>query len=200
MDKSTAEVLLRRLELTEGLIEAYKDEYWRVASLLAKAKEGASLEEYRQQTAQDPALPHAVELPRLSARECSGPADTLAFGTDIVRAEQSSMAYLSREMKQRGALAVLLGVTNSYYVRSHTVTVGRRDADVDLTAEVRECDRSVSRLQARIFLDDIGWRLLNIGKRPMSVDGVTVMEGEHAPLRPLTLVSVATASVLFLPL
>ncbi len=194
--------------MTDGLIEAYREEYWRVAALLAQAKEGPSLNDYREQGEQQgeqqgerrTVLPHAVELLELSGGGQSVASNTSgSLGADVLRAEQGSLAALSREMKRSGALAVLLGVNNSYHVRSLAVTIGRRDADVDLTDELGECDRSVSRIQARIFVDDIGWRLLNTGKRPMSVDGVTLTEGEHAPLGPLSLISVATISVLFVP-
>jgi hypothetical protein len=203
-EKGAAELLRRRLEMTDGLIEAYREEYWRVAALLAQAKEGPSLNDYREQGEQQgewrTVLPHAVELLELSGGGQSVASNTSgSLGADVLRAEQSSLAALSREMKRSGALAVLLGVNNSYHVRSLAVTIGRRDADVDLTDELGECDRSVSRIQARIFVDDIGWRLLNTGKRPMSVDGVTLTEGEHAPLGPLSLISVATISVLFVP-
>ena len=207
--------------MTEGLIDAYREEYWRVAALLAQSKEGPSLDDYRWQMehvdrvekaekaerververVEQNVLPHAVELLGISGGGQPVAANTSGgFGADILRAEQSSLAALSREMKQCGALAVLLGVNNSYHVRSHTVTVGRQDADVDLTDELCGCERSVSRMQARIFMDDTGWRLLNTGKRPMSVDGVTLSEGGHAPLGPLSLISVATVSVLFVPL
>lgn len=203
-EKGAAELLRRRLEMTDGLIEAYREEYWRVAALLAQAKEGPSLNDYREQGEQQgerrTVLPHAVELLELSGGGQSVASNTSgSLGADVLRAEQGSLAALSREMKRSGALAVLLGVNNSYHVRSLAVTIGRRDADVDLTDELGECDRSVSRIQARIFVDDIGWRLLNTGKRPMSVDGVTLTEGEHAPLGPLSLISVATISVLFVP-
>ena len=200
MEKSTGELLRRRLEMTEGLIDTYREEYWRVAALLAQAKEGPSLDSVRGHVGQSAVLPHAVELLGLSGGGQSAAANTAGgHGADVLRAEQSSLAALSREMKRCGDLAVLLGMNNSYYLRSHSVTVGRRDADVDLTDELGDCERSVSRLQARLFMDDIGWRLLNTGKRPMSVDGVTLAEGEQLPLGPLSLISVATVSLLFVP-
>ncbi len=186
--------------MTEGLIDTYREEYWRVAALLAQAKEGPSLDSVRGHVGQSAVLPHAVELLGLSGGGQSAAANTAGgHGADVLRAEQSSLAALSREMKRCGDLAVLLGMNNSYYLRSHSVTVGRRDADVDLTDELGDCERSVSRLQARLFMDDIGWRLLNTGKRPMSVDGVTLAEGEQLPLGPLSLISVATVSLLFVP-
>ena len=111
------------------------------------------------------------------------------------------MASLSREMKERGAIAVLCGMHKTFFIRNHSVTLGRRDADIDISdeASLLECERSISRLQCRIFLDDGGFRLMNCGKRAVSVDGLTLGEGEQVALGPLSLVSVAAVSFIFVP-
>jgi hypothetical protein len=200
---SVEDVLLRRLDMTDGLIDAYKEEYWKVARALAQGK-GAekSVEACRAEVeASGGVLPHAVALRELAAGETKDAGDS-AVGADVVaRAEQSSLASLSREMKERGAIAAFCGMHNTFFVRNHSVTLGRRDSDIDLTEEAQllGCERSISRLQCRLFLDDTGWRLLNCGNRVMSVDGTTLKEGQEASIGPLALVSVSAVSLLFVP-
>jgi len=204
MSESVEDVLMRRLEMTESLVEAYKEQYWEVARALAQRKGATKLVEACRKEVEasgNPGiLPHAVALRELAGNESS----TSAAGVDVdavARAEQSSLASLSREMKERGAIAALCGMHNTFFIRNHSVTLGRRDADIDISdeASLLECERSISRLQCRIFLDDGGFRLMNCGKRAASVDGLTLGEGEQVRLGPLSLVSIAAVSFIFVP-
>ena len=196
---------MRRLEMTESLVEAYKEQYWEVARALAQGKGATkSVEACRKEveaSGNPGILPHAVALRELAGNESSTSAATGVDVDAVARAEQSSLASLSREMKERGAIAVLCGMHKTFFIRNHSVTLGRRDADIDISdeASLLECERSISRLQCRIFLDDGGFRLMNCGKRAVSVDGLTLGEGEQVALGPLSLVSVAAVSFIFVP-
>ena len=205
MSESVEDVLMRRLEMTESLVEAYKEQYWEVARALAQGKGATkSVEACRKEveaSGNPGILPHAVALRELAGNESSTSAATGVDVDAVARAEQSSLASLSREMKERGAIAVLCGMHKTFFIRNHSVTLGRRDADIDISdeASLLECERSISRLQCRIFLDDGGFRLMNCGKRAVSVDGLTLGEGEQVALGPLSLVSVAAVSFIFVP-
>ena len=196
---------MRRLEMTESLVEAYKEQYWEVARALAQGKGATkSVEACRKEveaSGNPGILPHAVALRELAGNESSTSAATGVDVDAVARAEQSSLASLSREMKERGVIAVLCGMHKTFFIRNHSVTLGRRDADIDISdeASLLECERSISRLQCRIFLDDGGFRLMNCGKRAVSVDGLTLGEGEQVALGPLSLVSVAAVSFIFVP-
>jgi hypothetical protein len=178
MSESVEDVLMRRLEMTESLVEAYKEQYWEVARALAQGKGATkSVEACRKEveaSGNPGILPHAVALRELAGNESSTSAATGVDVDAVARAEQSSLASLSREMKERGAIAVLCGMHKTFFIRNHSVTLGRRDADIDISdeASLLECERSISRLQCRIFLDDGGFRLMNCGKRAVSVDGL----------------------------
>lgn len=203
MSESVEDVLMRRLEMTESLVEAYKEQYWEVARALAQGKGATkSVEACRKEveaSGNPGVLPHAVALRELAGNESSTSAATGVDVDAVARAEQSSLASLSREMKERGAIAALCGMHKTFFIRNHSVTLGRRDADIDISdeASLLECERSISRLQCRIFLDDGGFRLMNCGKRAVSVDGLTLGEGEQVALGPLSLVSVAAVSFIF---
>ena len=193
--------------MTDSLLEAYKEQYWGVASELAmgdfdgSGSTATTVATRREEVGDGGILPHAVVLRELT--NGGGSSTTRAVDVaKVARAEQSSVAALNKEMGERGAIAVLCGMYNTFFVRNHSVTLGRlEDVDIDLSeeAELCDCERAISRQQCRIFRDDSGWRLLNTGSRAMSVDGKTVTEGQNASLGTMTLISVAAVSLLFIP-
>jgi hypothetical protein len=221
---SPADVLRRRLAMSEGLAQTYRDRYWALVQDLAR-ESGSSvdeglLEEYRQNQS-GTCLPHALDLQQRAARlngmlhlekKKEGMSNTVTEedvpegAASISRAEQSSLVSLSKEMKEHGAFAVLCGMHDTFYIRSHLVTLGRGtrgvdgDVDIDVSQEALlcGCERSVSRLQARLFLDDGGFRIQNVGERPMSVNGRRLGTGEDAVLDTMSLISVAALSFIFI--
>lgn len=175
----------------------------------------------------DACLPHAVELQQfvkdLPSETCGSMSSEQLRGAkqewldqkmnEISRIEMSSHAALCREMDAHGALAMLCGMNNSYFIRSHIVSIGRNRAvaqseqhnekvDIDISGEAALYghERMISRLQAKIFKDTDGaFRIQNCSKsRPISVDGIVLTEGEIRLLRNMSLISVAAVSFLFM--
>lgn len=129
------------------------------------------------------------------------------------RLEASALAATGREMDARGAVAVLCGANNRYFMSKTAVLLGRvvpsregqpppRDSDivdVDLGEEGSGAAATVSRQQAQIFLDASGvFKLKNVGRRAVMVNGVTLEKGQFADLPNLSLVCVAGIVLMFM--
>ncbi len=235
-------VIERRIEKFTTLIDTYRAQYWELADELLSLKysigsrksedsldeAGLSVQESMDTirnalgiTSKE-SLPHAIRLqkavkdlvlgdttlPKRPKRE-----NVADERIDMIsRAEMSSYSALCREMDNHGALAVLCGMKNTYYIRSTVVSIGRRvgpgkqargvkTVDVDLVEEAVSCghQEAISRCQARIFLDGDGcFRVYNCGKRGVNVDGSQIEPGKSGVLQHLSLISVAGVSLLFL--
>lgn len=127
----------------------------------------------------------------------------------IARLESSSHSSLCAGMNKRGAIAMLCGTENTYYIRSPCVMIGRQAGeesnckaleaiDIDISRELSGFENTSSRRQARVYLSRTNTFILeNIGKRPLTVDGVLVQPNEVAPLGHLSFVAIGMASFIF---
>jgi len=146
------EILERRIEMLDDLINSYTSEYWLLGEELlylkslgrtdehAHGKGQAVRERYMSAvSSKEDCLPHAVRLQKFvhglpeGTHGCSGPQELRqakqefldATLKNIRRMEMSSHAALSREMNSHGALAMLCGMNKTYFIRSHIVSIGR---------------------------------------------------------------------------
>jgi hypothetical protein len=120
----------------------------------------------------------------------------------FTRLEASAAAATSRELDRRGAVAALCGTNARYFLRRTAIVIGRgadSGADVDLTSEGGDAAaKTVSRQQAQVFLDTDGkFKLRCIGRRAMSVNGMSLNKGQITLLPHLSLIRVGPLAVMF---
>jgi hypothetical protein len=127
----------------------------------------------------------------------------------VARRESSSHSSWCQEMDKHDAIAMISGENHSYFVRSRAISLGRRAADgkkekhgeiIDINlGEEAFCHLgAISRCQARVLFDvDAKFRIKNVGQRVIFVDGEAVEPGQMASLCHLSLISIATVSLLF---
>jgi len=127
----------------------------------------------------------------------------------VARQESSSHSSWCQEMDKHDAIAMICGENYSYFVRSRSISLGRRVAegkkekhgesiDIDLGEEAFGHLGAISRCQARVLFDvDAKFRIKNVGQRLIFVDGKAVEPGQMASLCHLSLISIATVSLLF---
>eukprot|EP00890_Picochlorum_soloecismus_P006171 jgi/Picsp_1/6555/NSC_03898-R1_microspherule protein len=127
----------------------------------------------------------------------------------VARRESSSHSSWCQEMDKHDAIAMICGENHSYFVRSRGVSLGRRVAegkkekhgesiDINLGEEAFGHLGAISRCQARVLFDvDTKFRIKNVGQRIIFVDGEMVEPGQTASLCHLSLISIATVSLLF---
>lgn len=127
----------------------------------------------------------------------------------VARQESSSHSSWCQEMDKHDAIAMICGENHSYFVRSRAISLGRRGAegrkekhgetiDINLDEEAFGHLGAISRCQARVLFDvDAKFRIKNVGQRVIFVDGQMVEPGQMATLCHLSLISIATVSLLF---
>lgn len=232
------QVLERRIAMLDNLIDTYRSEYWLLGEELLCLKNRSqgndlsddgnseSICELFKKKSTEECLPHAARLQqfvkdlpegtlsRVGPKDLSmakqGLLDTRM--KEISRLEMSSHAALSREMNAHGALAMLCGMNNTYFIRSHIVSIGRNNSngstsleekvDIDISEEAALCgnEKTISRLQAKIFKDTDGaCRIQNCShSRPLNVDGTILHKGDIIRLYNMSIISVAGVSLLFI--
>jgi hypothetical protein len=120
----------------------------------------------------------------------------------IGRLEQSALATVCREMDEHGALASLAGRCNRFLIKKTALllgreTEGRGKVDIDLSGE--GAGQTVSRRQAQLVLNSEGeWVLRSVGRRSMSVNGTTLLQGQSMVLPHLSLIRVGGVQLLFM--
>lgn len=118
----------------------------------------------------------------------------------IIRLEQGARSCLQRVMMSQGALAVLYGRHLRHYIRKPEVVLGRSTDDVDVDIDMREEGRAnkISRRQAIIKMEaDGSFFLKNLGKSPVSVNGMTIETGEFLSLGSSCLIEIKGMSFMF---
>jgi len=117
----------------------------------------------------------------------------------LARLEEGAGASSSRDMDRAGALAALVGRRARFYVRQPAVTVGRKGGDTDVDLGLEGDAGRVSREQAFVALGPDGvFRVRNVGRQEMHVNGQALPRGHEAALPHLGLVEVGGLSLLFL--
>lgn len=120
----------------------------------------------------------------------------------IGRLEQSALATVCREMDEHGALASLAGRCNRFLIKKTALllgreTEGRGKVDIDLSGE--GAGQTVSRRQAQLVLNSEGeWVLRSVGRRSMSVNGTTLLQGQSMLLPHLSFIRVGGVQLLFM--
>ena len=212
------DTMQRKLDAIESLISEYNVEYLRLGKQLSAKKRqrltnSAGVDTTSQQT--DTKLRHPLQYhctiePEVLVGEertqnaVDGASQRM---TKTGLLETSSHALSCREMDRRDALALLCGESNTYYIRNTAVTLGRESSvtgkihciDVELKAEAHGKEKTLSRLQGRLFLDMEGsFKLQNIGHRDIFVDGKVLKRHSCRELHHLSLIQVSTCSLLFM--
>lgn len=118
----------------------------------------------------------------------------------IIRLEQCARSSLHRVMTSQGALAILYGRHLMHYIRKPKVILGRStegiNVDIDLSKEGRA--NKISRRQALIQMEaDGSFFLRNLGKSPVSVNGVAIATGQLLTLSSSCLIEIRGRSFVF---
>uniref|UniRef100_A0A2P2J5L2 Uncharacterized protein LOC8273017 n=1 Tax=Rhizophora mucronata TaxID=61149 RepID=A0A2P2J5L2_RHIMU len=111
----------------------------------------------------------------------------------IIRLEQCARSSMQRAIASHGALAVLYGRHLKHYIKESKVILGRAtdDMDVDIDLGREGPANKISRLQALINMEGDGsFRLRNLGKSPIFLNGTEVATGKSSRLSSNSLMEV----------
>ncbi|KAL6576093.1 hypothetical protein OROHE_000564 [Orobanche hederae] len=118
----------------------------------------------------------------------------------IIRLEQAARSCLQRVMTSQGALAILYGRHLRHYIKKPEVLLGRSTDDLDVDIDLRKEGRAnkISRRQAIIKMEaDGSFFVKNLGKSPVSVNGMAVATGQLLNLSPICLMEIKGMSFVF---
>jgi len=120
----------------------------------------------------------------------------------VAELEARASALGAQALDADGALAALCARRGAYAIRRTAVTLGRTtdskgQVDVDLGVQGPAAKR-VSRQQAQLSLEpDGGFRIRNVGRRTVLVNGAPLLTGDAAALPHLSVLDVAGIHLLF---
>ncbi|KAL2552701.1 Forkhead-associated (FHA) domain-containing protein [Forsythia ovata] len=118
----------------------------------------------------------------------------------IIRLEQCARSSLHRVMTSQGALAILYSRHLRHYIRKPKVILGRSTEDIDVDIDLSKEGRAnkISRRQALIKMEaDGSFFLRNLGKSPVSVNGIAIATGQLLTLSSSCLIEIRGMSFVF---